>query len=137
MDVGSFLKQDFVFAYRNLQIWQRSHQLTLVVYRLTKDFPREELFGLVSQMRRSASSVPTNIAEGCGRDSDAELGRFLIIASGSASELDYQMLLSQELGYLPEGAWQTATDELTEIRKMLTQFIQTVKKRIGSSQQKS
>ncbi|WP_092769607.1 four helix bundle protein [Hymenobacter actinosclerus] len=83
--------------YRSLQIWQRSHQLTLQLYGLTKNFPREELFGLVSQMRRAAASIPTNIAEGCGRNSDAELARFLTIASGSASELDYQLLLSHEL----------------------------------------
>lgn len=116
--------------YRSLQIWQRSHQLTLVVYAQTREFPREELFGLVSQMRRAASSVPTNIAEGCGRGSDAELSRFLTIAAGSASELDYQLLLAHELGYLPTLSWQSAASELTEIRKMLTQFIQTLKKRL-------
>ncbi|AIZ64468.1 30S ribosomal protein S23 [Hymenobacter sp. DG25B] len=119
--------------YRSLQIWQRSHQLTLVVYAQTKEFPREELFGLVSQMRRAASSIPTNIAEGCGRGSDAELVRFLTIAAGSASELDYQLLLASELGYLLPPHWQSAVDELTAIRKMLTQFIQTLKKRIGTA----
>jgi four helix bundle protein len=116
--------------YRSLQVWRRSHQLTLMLYALTKSYPREELFGLVSQMRRAAASVPTNIAEGCGRNSDAELSRFLSIASGSASELDYQLLLSRELHYLSAEQWQHAAQELTEIRKMLTQFILTLKKRL-------
>ncbi|WBA40156.1 four helix bundle protein [Hymenobacter canadensis] len=117
--------------YHSLLIWQRSHQLTLLIYAQTKAFPREELFGLVSQMRRSAASIPTNIAEGCGRGSDADLARFLTIAAGSASELDYQLLLSHELGYLSPDEWVSTANELTEIRKMLTQFIQTLKKRIG------
>ena len=116
--------------YRSLQVWQRSHQLTLDLYTLTKSFPREELFGLVSQMRRAAASIPTNIAEGCGRNSDAELARFLVISSGSASELDYQLFLSHDLHYLSEQEWQLIAQELTEIRKMLTQFIITLKKRL-------
>jgi four helix bundle protein len=119
--------------YHSLQIWQRSHQLTLIVYARTKDFPREELFGLVSQMRRAAASIPTNIAEGCGRGSDADLARFLTIAAGSASELDYQLLLAQELDYLPTEYWQQMVNELTGIRKMLSQFIQTLKKRVATS----
>ncbi|GAA4369707.1 four helix bundle protein [Hymenobacter saemangeumensis] len=118
--------------YRSLQIWRRSHQLTLVIYAQTQSFPREELFGLISQMRRAASSIPTNIAEGCGRGSDAELARFLTIAAGSASELDYQLLLAHDLGYIQPETWLQSQSELTEIRKMLTQFIQTVKKRIAA-----
>ena len=86
--------------YRELQVWQLGHALTLEIYATTKSFPKDELFGLTSQMRRAASSIPANIAEGCGRDGDAELKRFLIIALGSACELDYFILLSAELGYL-------------------------------------
>ncbi|UYZ59302.1 four helix bundle protein [Hymenobacter latericus] len=118
--------------YRSLQIWQRSHQLTLTTYASTQAFPREELFGLVSQLRRAAASVPANIAEGCGRGSDAELARFLTIAAGSASELDYHFLLAYELGYLTSETWQQIAEELTAIRKMLSQFIQTLKKRMAT-----
>lgn len=85
--------------FQQLEFWQRSHRLTLQVYHLTKSFPKEEVYGLASQMRRSASSIPTNIAEGCGRHS-TELKRFLIIAAGSTSELQYQFILSKDLGYI-------------------------------------
>lgn len=80
--------------FKELLIWQRSHQLVLEIYIITKSFPKDELFGLTSQMRRSSASIPTNIAEGCGRNSDAEMNRFLIIAQGSAAELEYQIILS-------------------------------------------
>jgi four helix bundle protein len=84
--------------FRNLLVWQKSHELVLEIYRISRDFPREELFGLTSQMRRCAVSVPSNIAEGCGRGSDPDFARFLIIAMGSCSELEYQVLLSRDLG---------------------------------------
>ena len=86
--------------FQKLQIWQRSHQLTLEVYRVTGAFPKHELYGLVSQIRRAASSVPTNIAEGCGRDTEADFARFLQIAMGSGSELEYQFILAHDLNYL-------------------------------------
>jgi four helix bundle protein len=73
--------------FQELSVWQKSHELTLRIYKLSLSFPREELFGLTSQIRRAATSVPTNIAEGSGRDSDAEMKRFLIISSGSCSEV--------------------------------------------------
>lgn len=84
--------------YRKVAVWVRAHRLTLDVYRATRQLPKEELYGLTSQLRRAASSVPANIAEGCGRNSDAELGRFLVIALGSATELDYHLLLARDLG---------------------------------------
>jgi four helix bundle protein len=86
--------------FKELKIWQRSHQLVLDIYLITKSFPKEEVYGLTSQIRRSCSSIPTNIAEGCGRNSDAELNRFLVIAMGSASELEYQLILIKDLGYI-------------------------------------
>src|SRR5947209_6396749 len=86
--------------FRNLLVWQKSHELVLQVYRISRDFPREEFFGLTSQMRRCAVSVRSNIAEGCGRGSDPDFARFLIIAMGSSSELEYQLLLSRDLGYV-------------------------------------
>ena len=79
--------------YRELKVWERSHQLALAVYKVTTTFPKDELYGLTSQIRRACASIPANIAEGCGRSGDAELARFLQIAMGSASELDYHLYL--------------------------------------------
>ena len=110
--------------FKELSIWQRSHQLVLKVYLISKSFPPGELYGLTSQIRRSSSSVATNIAEGCGRNSDAELRRFLIIATGSISELEYQVLLAKDLDYLPEIIFKELTNEIVEIRKMIYAFIQ-------------
>ncbi len=88
--------------FQELTIWQRSHLLTLKIYSISKKFPKDEMFGLTSQIRRSSSSIPTNIAEGCGRNSNAELNRFLVISAGSAPELQYQLILSKDLGYIIE-----------------------------------
>jgi len=78
-----------------LKVWEKAHQLTMAIYHITATFPREQTYALASQMRRAASSIPSNIAEGCGRDGDAELSRFCSIARGSASELEYQILLAR------------------------------------------
>jgi four helix bundle protein len=83
--------------FRNLQVWEKAHALALSVYKATVSFPKEELYGLTSQIRRSSTSIPTNIAEGCGRNGDAELARFMSIGMGSASELEYQLLLAHDL----------------------------------------
>ena len=113
--------------FQQLEIWQRSHQLTLKVYSATKTFPKEELYGLTSQMRRSASSIPTNIAEGCGRDSTSELKRFLVIAAGSCSELQYQFILSKDLNYLSETLFKELFDEIVQIRKMIHAYSENLK----------
>ncbi len=113
--------------YRKIHVWRRSHLFTVEIYRLTKLFPKEEMFGLTSQMRRAASSIPANIAEGAGREGDPELKRFLIIALGSASELDYFILLSTELGYIENSSAIKAADEIIEIRRMLGGFVQKLK----------
>ena len=86
--------------FRTLKVWQDSHQLTLDIYKATKNFPKEELFALTSQMRRASSSIPTNIAEGCGRGTSKDFARFLQIAVGSAYELDYHLILAHDLSYL-------------------------------------
>ena len=113
--------------FRELLIWQRSHALTLTVYRATRTFPKEELFGLTSQLRRACASIPANIAEGCARDGDAELKRFLGIALGSACEADYHLILAAELGYLNSTDSAALSAEIMELRRMLGAFIQKLK----------
>ena len=88
--------------FRKIAAWRRAHELTLAVYRATGSFPNDERYGLVSQMRRACASISTNVAEGCGRSTNNELARFIDIATGSASEVEYQLLLAKDLGYLPE-----------------------------------
>jgi four helix bundle protein len=109
--------------FRELKVWDRSHQLTLAVYQATASFPQCEQYGLVSQMRRSAASVPTNIAEGSVR-SDAELRQLLRVALGSATELEYQLILSRDLGYLAEAQYLSLHDAVERVKRMLTVFIQ-------------
>lgn len=113
--------------FRRLKIWQRAHHLTLVIYEVTAGFPKEELYGLTSQMRRAAISVPSNVAEGCGRDSVAELARFCQIAMGSASELEYLLLVARDLGLLDDGKYGGIAGDLVEIRRMLNVFLRKLK----------
>jgi four helix bundle protein len=115
-------------SYRSLQVWSKSHELTLAIYRAAASFPREELYGLTSQVRRCAASIPSNIAEGCGRGSDAELRQFLQQAMGSATELDYQLLLARDLELLAADAYSTLAAQVTEIQKMLAAFILRLRK---------
>ncbi len=112
--------------FRELQIWQKSHQFTLKTYLFTKNYPKEELFGLTSQMRRSSASIPTNIAEGCGRNTNPDFKRFLVIASGSSAELEYQLILSKDLDYISELTFNKLEKELIEIRKMIHSFIKKI-----------
>lgn len=109
--------------FRELKFWAKSHEFTLAVYGATKAFPKEELFGLTSQLRRSASSIPSNIAEGCGRHSLADFRRFLGIAMGSASEAEYQLLLCRELKYLDASQYEELNTALVETKKMLNAYI--------------
>lgn len=113
--------------FRELKVWERSHRLTLATYKATAMFPREELYGLTSQIRRSCAAIPANIAEGCGRGSNADLARFLQIALGSASELEYHLLLARDLYFLDKPDHERITGELTEIKRMLTAFIKSLK----------
>jgi four helix bundle protein len=110
--------------FRDLQVWQKAHQLTLTVYRLTVPFPRDELYGLTTQLRRSAASIAANLAEGCGRNGDAELARFCSIAMGSASELDYHLLLARDLNLLQVSDYADVARQTTEVKRMLTGLIQ-------------
>ncbi|HTS71595.1 MAG TPA: four helix bundle protein [Terriglobia bacterium] len=105
--------------FKNLTVWQRSHQLVLDVYQLTLSFPSDERFGLTSQLRRSAASVPTNIAEGSKRQGQQDFARFLNIAEGSLSETEYLVMLSSDLGYIPGKECQRLLGEISEIARML------------------
>src|SRR5215467_15570115 len=100
--------------------------MTLRSYRLTETFPRHELFGLAAQIRRCSSSIPANIAEGCGRMGNTELHRFLQIACGSASELEYHFLLAKDLGYLPYGEYESVHKQLLEMQRMLVALTKKV-----------
>ena len=110
--------------FRSLSVWEKAHELTLQVYRETGRFPREELYGLTSQLRRGSVSIPSNIAEGCGRGSDADFARCLHIALGSASEVEYQLLLAHDLGFLGPDAHRALASRCTEVKRMLTSLIQ-------------
>lgn len=114
--------------YKNYKVWQRSHKLVLKIYEATLSFPKQEQYNLVSQINRATVSIPTNIAEGCGRETQKELIRFLYIASGSAHELEYLILLSGELNYIKEENTQGLLNEIDEIKKMLFPLIRTIKK---------
>lgn len=113
--------------FKSLLIWEWAHKLVLKLYKITVAFPKEEVYGLTSQIRRSASSVPTNIAEGCGRNTDGDLYRFLCISMGSASELEYQLLLCYDLKYISEETYLILEKKLVELKKMLNAFIQKLK----------
>ena len=113
--------------FRNLQVWEVAHSLVLSAYQATSDFPKAEQFGLTAQIRRAAVSIPANIAEGCGRGSDADFARHLQIAIGSADELDYHLLLATDLRFLAGTEYQNVHRQLSEVRRMLVRLIQKLK----------
>ncbi len=106
--------------FKDLLVWERAHALTLELYQATRAFPKEELYGITSQIRRAAASIGANLAEGCGRRTDGDFGRFLLIAMGSASELSYHLLLTRDLKLLKETDYVRVDSQLAEVRKMLT-----------------
>jgi len=110
--------------FRQLKVWEKAHLLALAVYPITARFPREETYGLTAQIRRAACSIPSNIAEGCGRDGDAELARFCVIARGSATELEYQLLLARDLKLLQPDDYEQLSQQTIEIKRMLTVLVQ-------------
>ncbi|MGB9253935.1 MAG: four helix bundle protein [Candidatus Korobacteraceae bacterium] len=105
--------------FRQLKVWGKAHALTLEVYRTTSAFPRDEIFGITSQMRRSSASIAANLAEGCGRTGDGDFHRFLDIAAGSVVELEYFLLLSRDLGLLRTNIYEQLQDSIVEVRRML------------------
>jgi len=117
--------------YRKLDVWREAHQLTLDAYRLTKAFPSEERFGLSSQLRRSAASVPTNIAEGCGRQTPRDTAHFFQIAIGSTNEAEYQALLARDLGYVTDEQHSTFAERVSRTRRMLSGLSRRVRNSLG------
>ena len=115
--------------FRKLNVWHKAHRLVLSVYDVSRDFPKDELFGLTSQSRRSAASIPANIAEGCGRSGARDFARFLEIAFGSASELEYHLLLARDLRILDPPKHERLSADVREVKQMLTSLIQNVRTR--------
>ena len=113
--------------FRELGVWRKAHAFTLRIYRVTLAFPREEKYGLTSQLRSSAASVPANIAEGCGRDTKADLRRFLSIAAGSISEAEYWLLLARDLSYLDDAVHAELALEASAIKKALNGYMHRIK----------
>jgi four helix bundle protein len=103
--------------FRDLIVWQRAHQLTLAGYRNTARFPREQIYGLTSQIRRCSAPIAANIAEGCGKRGNNEFQRFLHIATGSASELEYHFLLAKDLGFLADEEYRQLERSVVEVKK--------------------
>ena len=113
--------------FKKYDIWKLSHELTLEIYLISNTFPKEEIYGLTSQIRRSSSSIPTNISEGCGRDSDTEFNRFLTIALGSASETEYLIILANDLNYLEDNQSKILIEKVNIIKRKTHQLKQKLK----------
>lgn len=115
--------------YRGLEVWKLAHELTIALYKDTAQFPSSELYGLVSQIRRCAASIGANLAEGCGRRGDGELGWFVRIASGSANELEYHLLLAHDLGFLPDDVFVGRARTIDKIGRMLNSLLGSIRSR--------
>jgi four helix bundle protein len=116
--------------FRSLKVWEKSHSLAKATYKETYGFPKEEIYGLVSQMRRAVISIPTNIAEGCGKNTDKDFAKYLQTSMGSACEIEYLILLSGELGFMPEEKTQNLMNNVFEIKKMLASLIKNIRDQI-------
>lgn len=109
--------------YAKLLVWQKAHKLTLEIYRRTSSFPASERFGLTNQLRRSATSVGANIAEGCGRNADGEFTYFVRVSLGSANEVEYHLLLARDLRILDPAGWQALREQTGELKRMLAKLL--------------
>ncbi|MGE5594518.1 MAG: four helix bundle protein [Hyphomicrobiales bacterium] len=119
--------------FQELVVWQKSHQLTLSIYEMTKSFPRAEMYGLTSQLRRAAASIPMNIAEGSARGTGKEFAQSLSIALGSAAEVEYQLLLARDLEYLDAASHPQLESQLAEVKKMLVTLRRRVVEQVTKS----
>ena len=113
--------------FRQIKVWAKAHNLTLEIYKTTARFPREELYGLTSQLRRSCASIPANIAEGFGRGGNAELARFLQIGVGSAYELEYHTLLARDLCLVSQKSYDRLEEQIVEVKRMLAALLRKVR----------
>jgi four helix bundle protein len=114
--------------YKDLILWEKAHRLTLTVYKDTRTFPNDERFGLTSQMRRASASIAANLAEGCGRRSDGEMGRFIQIAMGSGAELSYHFLLARDLGLLRADVYKSLDSDLESIMRMMSSLSDKIRR---------
>jgi four helix bundle protein len=112
--------------FRDLQVWEKAHSLTLASYKVTNEFPKQEMYGMSSQIRRCAASIPANIAEGCGKRGNGEFQRYLNIAAGSASELEYHFLLAHDLKFVNEADYRDLNDRVVEVKRMLAALARKV-----------
>lgn len=119
--------------YRKYIVWQKAHLLVLKIYKVTSTFPKTEQFGIISQINRAAVSIPTNIAEGCGRETQKELVRYLYISSGTTHELEYLIFLSRDLQYITDQKAGELFEEITTIKKMLSSLIKKITVSITNS----
>ncbi|WP_231460387.1 MULTISPECIES: four helix bundle protein [unclassified Pedobacter] len=113
--------------FKDLKVWDKAHQLTLSVYKISARFPKEEIYSLTNQLRRAAASIPANIAEGCGKNSQADLANFLNISLGSANETEYFLILSKDLDYLTEDEFTILSNSINEVKAMLINLISRVR----------
>ena len=113
--------------YKELKVWEKAHHFTLSVYEATKSFPKEEIYSLTNQLRRAASSIPANIAEGCGKNTQGELAHFLNISLGSSNESEYLLILSKDLNYLNQPIFDKLFSAINEIKAMLIALIGKVR----------
>ena len=113
--------------FRSLKVWAKAHALTLAIYMITRGFPKDELYGLTSQMRRCAASVPSNLAEGCGRTGDNDFARFVEMAASSALELEYQLLLSHDVEFIDQPQYRELQTSAVEVKQMLASLIKTLR----------
>ncbi|HEY6928259.1 MAG TPA: four helix bundle protein, partial [Thermoanaerobaculia bacterium] len=119
--------EETVQDFHNLKVWTKAHKLALAIYSVTRKFPKEETYGLRSQLRSSSASIGMNIAEGCGRDGDKEFARFLHFSMGSANELEYQLLLSRDLEFIQPDQFEELQNRVAEIKRMLTSLLRKLR----------
>ena len=122
-------------THKDLRVWQQSIEMVTSIYKITKAFPKDEIFGLVSQMHRAAVSVPSNIAEGYARGTDKEKLHFLRISSGSLSEIETQLILSLNLGYIGQETYNELSEQITSVWKQLNALISSIKKGLSPQEQ--
>ncbi|MGK0388508.1 MAG: four helix bundle protein [Maribacter sp.] len=120
------LKYPKMHNFKDLKVWQKARILVTNIYSLTKAFPKEEMFGLTNQMRRAAVSIPSNIAEGCGRGTNRQLAQYLDIAQGSSTELETQTILAFDLGFISENQKEEHCQKINEVQKMIRGFKRTL-----------